>query len=68
MEPAKRKNVYTITVSADGKSKFWNLIGHAFVNKDGSINVRLNALPLNGTLHIRDPQDKDTYKDEETPF
>ena len=25
-----------------------------FVNRDGSLNVRLDALPLNGQLHIRD--------------
>ena len=26
----------------------------AFVNKDGSLNVKLNSLPLNGSLHIRE--------------
>jgi len=35
------------------RKNIWIHIGMAFVNRDGSINVRLNALPVNGTLHIR---------------
>ncbi|MGH7898781.1 MAG: hypothetical protein ACREQQ_12560, partial [Candidatus Binatia bacterium] len=31
----------------------WVRIGVAFDNKDGSLNVLLDALPLNGRLHIR---------------
>ena len=31
----------------------WTLIGTAFLNKDGSLNVILDAIPLNGKLHIR---------------
>ena len=46
------KVVYSIT-ERNGKS-FWNRIGVAFVNKDGSINVKLEALPVNGELQIRD--------------
>jgi len=52
-----RLGVYTIV---DRKSEehpdrknLWIHIGIAFVNRDGSINVRLNALPVNGSLHIR---------------
>ena len=37
-----------------GKKKYWMRVGMAFVNRDGSLNVRLDALPLNGQLHIRD--------------
>ena len=50
------KAVYTITTSGSGKEDktFWNRIGSAFVNKDGSLNVVLNALPVDGRLHIRD--------------
>lgn len=36
----------------DGK-KLWVRIGSAFRNRDGSINVQLDAVPVNGTLHIR---------------
>ena len=35
------------------RKTLWIHIGIAFINRDGSVNVRLNALPVNGTLHIR---------------
>lgn len=52
MDASKVKVVYVITERA-GKS-FWNRIGIAFVNHDGSLNVRLDAVPVSGELHIRD--------------
>lgn len=42
---------YQIT-KKHGKS-YWNKIGVAFVNRDGSINLKLEALPINGEVHIR---------------
>ena len=48
------KDVYTIVKS--GEKAFWQKIGRALVNKDGSWNVYLNALPINGELNIRDPR------------
>jgi hypothetical protein len=36
------------------RKNLWIHIGIAFINRDGSINVRLNALPLDGKLHIRE--------------
>lgn len=36
------------------KTSFWTRIGVAFVNKDGSLNVRLNAIPVDGQIQIRD--------------
>ena len=50
-----KKDVYTIRNGNDDKT-YWDRIGAAFVNKDGSLNVVLNALPLDGKLHIRDPK------------
>lgn len=38
---------------------YWTRIGVAFVNADGSINVQLNYLPLNGKLQIREPNEKE---------
>jgi len=32
----------------------WTKIGIAFVNRDQSLNVLLDMLPLNGKLHIRE--------------
>jgi hypothetical protein len=47
-----RKNVYTV-IERNEKS-YWTKIGVAFVNKDGSLSVRLDAVPVNGMLQIRD--------------
>jgi hypothetical protein len=55
---AKYKEVFTITEGQEGK-KFWHRIGTAFPCQDGSINVQLDALPINGKLNIRDPKPKD---------
>jgi hypothetical protein len=54
---ADRKDVFAIT--KNGEKSFWIKIGSAFVNKDNSLNVRLNAFPVNGELHIRDPKPKE---------
>ena len=53
------KEVYTIVENPNGNKDFWIRVGVAFENKDGSLNVKLNCLPLNGTLHIRDPKPRD---------
>ena len=52
MSEVKSHKVYTIIKNDKGKD-FWIEIGRAFTNKDNSLNVRLNALPVNGTLQIR---------------
>lgn len=49
---ADYKIVYAIIER--GARRHWLRIGMAFPNRDGSLNVRLDALPLNGQLHIRD--------------
>lgn len=53
------KDVYSISeresASKEGKDR-WTKIGIGFVNRDNSINVVLDALPLNGRFHIRDRQ------------
>jgi hypothetical protein len=52
METNKYKVAYVITER--NEKSYWNRIGVAFTNKDGSINVKLDALPLGGMIHIRD--------------
>jgi hypothetical protein len=47
------KTVYTVVERGPGKS-FWTKVGVGFVNNDGSLNLRLDALPTNGTLQVRD--------------
>lgn len=38
---------------------FWTKIGAAWENRDGSINVELTALPLDGRLNIRKPREQE---------
>ena len=52
MEASKMKIVYVI--SDRNNRKFWNRIGVAFVNSDGSVNVKLEAIPVTGEMQIRD--------------
>lgn len=57
MSEKKSLKVYTIVDRGDGKKDIWLRVGTAFVNKDSSLNVVLNALPIDGKLHIREEQD-----------
>jgi hypothetical protein len=50
----QRKDVFTIIDKGEGQKSFWVKIGAAFVNKDGSLTVKLDALPMNGQLQIRE--------------
>ncbi|MCL2825158.1 MAG: hypothetical protein FWD57_14300 [Polyangiaceae bacterium] len=52
MDTKNLKLVYTITER--GERNHWVKIGVAYVNRDGSLNVKLEALPINGTMHVRD--------------
>lgn len=51
------KVVYTIVENRE--RKFWLRVGVGFENRDGSWNIRLDAVPVNGTLHMRDPDPAD---------
>lgn len=51
--------VYTIIDHGKDRDDFWQRIGAAWSNKDGSLNVVLNALPVNGKMHIRAPKTDD---------
>jgi len=54
--PRKPLSVFAVPPEGDdGEKRFWTKIGVAFTNRDGSINLILEALPL-GTnkLQIRE--------------
>lgn len=55
----ERKAVFTVADRGEGKKPFWVRIGTAFTNKDGSLSVLLDALPVNGKLQIREEQQRD---------
>ena len=51
--------VWSVRDSADPERKsHWKHVGRAFWNRDGSINVLLDALPLSGKLQIRKPKEE----------
>lgn len=54
MNQSKMKIVYVVTTRND--KSYWNRIGVAFVNSDGSLNVKLDAVPVDkdATMQIRD--------------
>ncbi len=57
MDYGKKYAVYSIRKTDNG-STIWVRAGLAFANKDGSANVYLDVLPLDGKLHIREPGEK----------
>lgn len=63
MENKNLKIVYTITER--GERSRWNPIGVGYTNRDGSINIKLDAMPVNGTMHLRDwtPRDDAPARD-----
>ena len=50
------KAVWTVVERGPGKS-YWTRVGVGFVNRDGSLTLRLDAIPVNGTLQVREWQD-----------
>jgi hypothetical protein len=65
MDTNKYKVAYVITERND--KTYWNRIGVAFTNKDGSINVKLDALPIGGTLQIRDYEPREEFESSGVP-
>lgn len=53
-ESSKSKMKVVYTEVDRGQRTYWVRIGVGFENQDGSINVKLDAIPTNGTLQIRD--------------
>jgi hypothetical protein len=56
-EQAKNmKSVFTITerTQAGATKSYWTRVGVGFVNRDGSITLKLDCIPINGTLQVRE--------------
>ena len=47
--------VFTI-VETNEERALWRRVGSGFVNRDGSYNLCLDALPVNGRLHMREAE------------
>ena len=46
-----------------GERSYWNRIGSAFKNHDGSYNILLNSLPIDGKVQIREDADGEARKE-----
>lgn len=62
-EGSKMMDVFTVVdkhgeVKAGESKSYWRKLGKAFTNRDGSINVYLDAVPTNGKLQLREPDEK----------
>ncbi len=68
------KDVFAIVERGQGQKAIWIRVGVAFINQDGSLNIRLDAVPLTGTLQVRErrqdqsrqrqPESQGGYRDE----
>ena len=65
-DPRNMKAVWNIVENENGDRPIWIRCGTGFVNRDGSLNVFLDVLPINGRLHIRDLEQAAKPADTET--
>ena len=56
LQVGKRLQVFSIKEIREENEtkKLWVKAGSAWVNRDGSLNVYLDVLPLDGKLHVRE--------------
>lgn len=52
----KRYAVFSIRKGKGGS--VWTRAGFAYLNKDGSVNLYLDVLPIDGMLHVREAGEK----------
>lgn len=65
MQASRMKIAYVITDR--NERKYWNRIGVGFVNSDGSINVKLESIPVSGELQLRDYVSREDGLDASAP-
>jgi hypothetical protein len=63
---ARMMEVFTIVDKEGFERSFWVKVGACFPNRDGSLNVYLDALPLNGRLQIRERNRPQSNKEEQS--
>ena len=60
MKPGVRLNVFAIRrVGEEGA--VWTRAGVACINRDGSMTLRLDVLPLSGELHVRETSENPDF-------
>jgi hypothetical protein len=60
LSAGKKLAVFSIKEGRGGT--LWVRAGSAFVNRDGSLNVLLDVLPLDGKLHVREAGGRDAHQ------
>lgn len=65
MSDKKPKGVFVIIENERLDKPLWKRVGTAFINRDESLNIFLDALPLNGKLHVRDLKERDEAQERE---
>ena len=65
MSDKKPKGVYVIIENERLEKPLWKRVGTAFINRDESLNILLDALPLNGKLHVRELKDREEGQERE---
>ena len=61
MEIGKRYAVFSVRKAERSGAAIWVRAGYAWANRDGSANVALDVLPLDGKLHIREAGERREY-------
>ena len=54
MSNVRRMAVFSCRKNAQTGAVVWIRMGNAVVNRDGSINAYLDALPLDGKIHLQE--------------
>jgi hypothetical protein len=56
LDAPARRAVYTVVERGGGGRSYWATVGHATVNRDGSLSITLDALPVGGKLLVARPE------------
>jgi len=51
--------IYNVRDRGEGKKAAWTEIGVGFTNRDGSINLVMNAVPVDGKAQLRVIENKE---------
>ncbi|HSI03185.1 MAG: hypothetical protein ACAI38_08470 [Myxococcota bacterium] len=65
MSDKKPKGVFVIIENERLEKPLWKRVGTAFTNRDDSLNIFLDALPLNGKLHVREVKEREDGQERE---
>lgn len=61
------KDVFTVIRKEEWNQDVWRKVGAAFENKDGSLTIFLDAVPLNGKLLVRERKAKEASQISQGP-